>query len=157
MNTPSLDNLFDFTRLRREREPEVDVAPTPAPAPVRRRIRDRDALRELRAVPSAPIDPRVSFDHARTQVRQRTSLALESLGVPAEAPVVEQPAPAPMIPQWRVLVRSAGKALEFYVPGADLVDAAKRATTAVADWMRENHRGAAWRVESVEDFAGCIL
>jgi hypothetical protein len=163
VSTPGLDDLFDFSKVRRAREAEAEPtpAPVPEPAPRRRRIRDRAALRHLRPAESVPIDPTVSFKAARTAVRRRTLKALESLGVDADvaAPtVVVAPTVAPALPlRWRLLVKSAGEALEFFVGGADVFDAVSRGTPAVAAWMRQNHAGAPWRVEAVEDLAGSVL
>ncbi len=163
VSTPRLDDLFDFSKLRRDKEPQAVPVPdaAPAPAPRRRRIRDREALRSMRPVETVPIDQTLSFNAARTAVRKRTLRALESLGVDAEtaakaivvAPVAEPELP----PRWRLLVKSAGEALEFFVGGADVFDAVSRGTPAVASWMRQNHAGAPWRVEAVEDLAGSLL
>lgn len=161
VTTPSLDDLFDFSKLRRSREPEPEPEAAPEPAPRRRRIRDREALRSMRPLGATPIDSTDSFHAARSAVRQRTSEALESLGVEADAPAaVTAPAvvaDVPSVPQWRVLVRSAGRALVFFVAGRDVFDAVSRGTPAVARWMRENEAGAPWRVEAVEDLSGSLL
>lgn len=146
------DDLFDFSRLDKTKKPE------PAPPPVRRRrvIRDKEALRSVRPAPTAPIDVDAQVVAARSAVRERTSRALESLGVVADA----APASIPAVPErplrWRLLVRAGEEHLEFYVPGSDLLDAVQGATPGVARWMRE--RGVAgWRVEAVEDLAHALI
>ena len=160
MSTPRLDDLFDFSRL--DKKAQEPTPPPPEPVRRRRVVRDREALKSMRPVPeSTPIDMDAQVVAARSAVRERTSRALESLGVDAAqpaarpAPRVEPPRPAAL--RWRLVVRCADAALEFFVGGADVVDAVTQATPAIAGWMRTHRAGATWRVEAVEDLAGAML
>ena len=154
MRIPSLDDLFDFSRLRK---PEPAEEPPSLP-PRRRVVRDREALRSvLGGAALVPIDVDAEVLAARMMVRTRTLQALDSLRVEPVQPSVAPVAEAPSEPRWRLLVRTADQRLEFYVPGLDVVDAVTRGTARVADWMRTNHAGAPWRVHAVEDLSSVLL